>query len=93
MRSPSYSGADSSKILRSEQPVVKRKISIEKMPSDKYNSPLVIKPNLPLAPHEKQTHVYPQTPLLAKNYTDHQEHIVKDRRAMSSEKFNHFQNR
>lgn len=63
------------------------------MASDQFNSPFMIKPNLPPAPFDKQTHVYPQTPLLTKNNTDHQEDPVKDRRAMSSEKFNNFHNR
>lgn len=69
MRSPSYSGTDSNKYLKSEQATVKRKISIEKMSSDQYNSPFMIKANIPPVPYDKQ-HVYPQTPLLVKNHTE-----------------------
>lgn len=66
LRSPSYSGDNSSKFLKSEQIQHKRKISIEKTPSEQYTSPFIVKPNIPTGPYEKSpsqgySNNYPQT--------------------------------
>lgn len=93
MRSPSYSGGDHGKFLKSEQVPMKRKVSIEKTPQpEQYTSPFVMKANLPPTNHNK---------MIAPNYMQSnmntldlpQDEHAKDRRAMSSQKFYNMHNK
>ena len=86
LRSPSYSG-DNSKFLKSEQIQLKRKISVERPPTNPFNPPQQQILKINNIPYDKQMGNYTNMPQTSKQLLDlPEDNSMRDRRAVSTEK-------